>query len=168
MAERFVADIFNALDEQTVVVPGTADAGTLRRQTGGEDHLPGAVDGPTGQALMGGLERAELVGEVPPGRVGAVLPAIASRVRQWSAHRRTRSGSAGISGSIRSHIASVIANRTEHIRQLTAAEKPPRHTAVPGACPRCQRLGVAAATERLASRPRARASCWRVVTPSLV
>lgn len=38
--------------------------------------------------------------------------AMASRVRRWSAHRRPRTGSAGINGSIRSHIASVITNRT--------------------------------------------------------
>ncbi len=49
---------------------------------------------------------------------GAVLPAMASRVRRWSAHRRPRTGSGGISGSIRSHIASVITNRTDTSDQL--------------------------------------------------
>jgi hypothetical protein len=39
-------------------------------------------------------------------------PAVAFRVRRWSAHRRPRTGSAGIGGSIRSHIASVISSRT--------------------------------------------------------
>lgn len=38
---------------------------------------------------------------------------MAFRVRRWSAHRRPRTGSAGISGSIRFHIASVITNRTD-------------------------------------------------------
>lgn len=32
------------------------------------------LDGPPDQPLVGRLERAELLGEVPPGRVGAVLP----------------------------------------------------------------------------------------------
>ncbi|MEY9484231.1 hypothetical protein RKD26_000025 [Streptomyces calvus] len=49
-------------------------SGVRRSQDGGEDHLPGAVDGPSDQPLVSGLERAEFIGEVTPGRVGAVLP----------------------------------------------------------------------------------------------
>jgi hypothetical protein len=43
---------------------------------------------------------------------------MASSVRRWSAHRRPRTGSAGVSGSIRSHIASVITNQTGTSDQL--------------------------------------------------
>lgn len=39
-----------------------------------KDPLPGAVDGPSDQAPVGGLERAESVRQVAPGRAGAVLP----------------------------------------------------------------------------------------------
>ncbi|MEV7081935.1 helix-turn-helix transcriptional regulator [Streptomyces sp. NPDC093516] len=48
---------------------------------------------------------------------------MASRVRRWSAHRRPRTGLAGISGSIRSHIASVITKRTDTSDQLTTGSK---------------------------------------------
>lgn len=51
--------------------------------------------------------------------------AMASRVRRWSAHRRPRTGSAGISGSIRSHIASVMTSRTDISDQLI--NPPKRH-----------------------------------------
>ena len=48
---------------------------THARQLGLVKHLAdGPVDGPSDQPFVGGLERAELVGQVPPGRVGAVLP----------------------------------------------------------------------------------------------
>lgn len=50
---------------------------------------------------------------------------MASRVRRWSAHRRPRTGSAGIIGSIRSHIASVITHRTDTSDQPT--NRPRRH-----------------------------------------
>lgn len=49
--------------------------------------------------------------------------AMASRVRRWSAHRRPRTGSAGMSGSIRTHIASVITNQTGASDQLTNPSK---------------------------------------------
>lgn len=55
--------------------------------------------------------------------------AMASRVRRWSAHLRPRTGSVGISGSIRSHIASVITNRTDASDQLTSRSK--RHALIP-------------------------------------
>lgn len=51
--------------------------------------------------------------------------AMASSVRRCSAHRRPRTGWAGIRGSIRSHIASVITNRTDTSDQL--AYRPKRH-----------------------------------------
>ncbi|MEU2266760.1 IS3 family transposase [Streptomyces olindensis] len=41
--------------------------GVRCRQDGGEDHLPGAVDGPSDQPFVSGRERAELVGKVSPG-----------------------------------------------------------------------------------------------------
>lgn len=49
--------------------------------------------------------------------------AMASRVRRCSAHRRPRTGSAGMSGSIRLHIASVITDRTGTSDQLTSPPK---------------------------------------------
>jgi hypothetical protein len=49
--------------------------------------------------------------------------AMASRVRRWSAHHRPRTGSAGMSGSIRLHIASVITDRTGTSDQLTSPPK---------------------------------------------
>ncbi|OAL11703.1 hypothetical protein A4V12_29415 [Streptomyces noursei] len=55
--------------------------------------------------------------------------AMASRVRRWSAHRRPRTGSASISGSIRPHIASVITNRMDTSDQLTS---PPKRHALGG------------------------------------
>lgn len=58
---------------------------------------------------------------------------MASRVRRWSAHRRPRTGSAGINGSIRSHIASVITNRTGISDQLINPSK--RHALAHPALP---------------------------------
>lgn len=54
--------------------PANAIDGIRCREDGGEDLLPGSVDGSSAQPLVNGLKRAELVGEVLPGRVGAVLP----------------------------------------------------------------------------------------------
>jgi hypothetical protein len=55
---------------------GPADVGISVgcRQNRGEDSFPDAVRGPPDQAFVSGLERAELVRQVPPGRAGAVLP----------------------------------------------------------------------------------------------
>ncbi len=44
------------------------------REDDGEDFRPRAVDSPPDQAFVSGLKRTGLVGEVPPGRVAAVLP----------------------------------------------------------------------------------------------
>lgn len=42
-------------------------------EQGGEDLFPGAVGGPFPQPVVGALPRAEVLGEVHPGRPGAVL-----------------------------------------------------------------------------------------------
>lgn len=78
---------------------------------------------------------------------------MASRVRRWSAHRRPRTGSAGINGSIRSHIASVITHRTDTSDQPT--NRPRRHALVRNVV-RCQgphrpRHAEASTTDRLNS-----------------
>lgn len=74
--------------------------GVRRCQDGGENRLPGAVDGPSDQPPVRSLERAEFLGQVPPERVGAVLPR--EGLKSAAAHRPPRTGSAGISGSIMS------------------------------------------------------------------
>ncbi|MEU2653713.1 DUF2399 domain-containing protein [Streptomyces sp. NPDC007325] len=51
---------------------------------------------------------------------------MASKVRRWSAHRRPRTGSAGISGSIRSHIGSVITSEGIRIAAHVMAKTPAR------------------------------------------
>lgn len=54
--------------------PADVVGGVGRGQDGGEDPLPGAVDRPSQQPLVGGLERAQFLRQVPPGRARAVLP----------------------------------------------------------------------------------------------
>lgn len=82
--------------------------------------------------------------------------AMASRVRRRSARCWPRTGSAGISGSIRSHIASVITNRTDtsdqlitHQREtpkLGASRDPSRPPRSPGAMTRRRLHGNVAAS----------------------
>lgn len=87
----------------------------------GENFLPRAV--PTAHLIS----RLRAVWNEPSfskrrsrqGELVRYFHAMASSVRRWSAHRRPRTGSAGISGAIRSHITSVILHRTDTSDQLT-------------------------------------------------
>lgn len=71
-------------------------------------------------------DRSQTAAQVGCGRQGEPVRyfhAMASRVRRWSAHRRPRTGSVGINGSIRSHIASAITHRTDTSDQPTSRSK---------------------------------------------
>lgn len=106
-----------------------------RCQDGGEDPFPGAVHGPhLISRLCAVWNEPSSSGRSRQGEQVRHFQAMASRVRRCSAHRRPRTGSAGMSGSIRLHIASVITDRTGTSDQLTSPPK--RHALGPRGCRR--------------------------------
>lgn len=105
-------------------MPSAASAAArIRSQVPSTAHLASRLCAVwNGPSSLGRFRQGELV---------RYFQAMASRGRRWLAHRRPRTGSAGIGGSIRAHITSVITNRTDASDQPINPSK--RHAlALPG------------------------------------